>query len=550
MKLISPLFEIIKQPSGIEGIYKMIELAGRTAYKSEHLITENSAKEFTERMIKLNHGAPLEHGTIYLKFEVIKSAIHPLDKYYHNKYSKVCTKDGLTKQTKIVFVTTNFRVLIENGWMNDLKYLCEPTEYHEKRICVRFICDRGVSHEFVRHRVFSFLQESQRYVGSSTVIPINEYNCDKIEDIIKAYQQGFSMKNISDNSSYSECKIRNILLENNIQIRGLNNKGNRIEDYFSNIDTSEKAYLLGLIQTDGNVTDRKNHNMLSITQHEDYAWYIEDMLLDFSSYICNIKDRKCRQLQLGSKTLVSDLIKLGIVPNKVKNQTDSNIITLWESVPDEFKGDFIRGCIDGDGYVTFFTQKNAINESCNIGFCSVKEILIDKIINFIYNKFNYKCGKCIDGNIYKLYISDRKKAIEIGDYLYSNFKYPFGHPKKASTWIKRIGKSYPIADYKDYKFKIIKPLWIDNSSPESIFNFIRAMDCCENSYTKLRMSGWKPQEAREVLPNATKTELVMTGFISDWEHFFKLRCSDSAHPQAKELAEPLKEEFIKIGYLK
>ena len=38
-------------------------------------------------------------------------------------------------------------------WLDDLKYLCEPTEYHKKRVCVRFICDRGVSHEFVRHKL-------------------------------------------------------------------------------------------------------------------------------------------------------------------------------------------------------------------------------------------------------------------------------------------------------------------------------------------------------------------------------------------------------------
>ena len=40
----------------------------------------------------------------------------------------------------------------------------------------------------------------------------------------------------------------------------------------------------------------------------------------------------------------------------------------------------------------------------------------------------------------------------------------------------------------------------------------------------------------------------MTGFISDWSHFFKLRCDSAAHPQARELAIPLKEEFIKRGY--
>lgn len=64
---------------------------------------------------------------------------------------------------KYAYVTLNYRHIVENDWLDDLKYLCEPTEYHEKRVTVRFITDRGVSHEFVRHRVFSFAQESTRY---------------------------------------------------------------------------------------------------------------------------------------------------------------------------------------------------------------------------------------------------------------------------------------------------------------------------------------------------------------------------------------------------
>lgn len=78
-------------------------------------------------------------------------------------------------------------------------------------------------------------------------------------------------------------------------------------------------------------------------------------------------------------------------------------------------------------------------------------------------------------------------------------------------------------------------------------------DVCMNSefvYEDLIRLGWKPQEARAVLPNALKTELVMTGFVSDWEHFFELRDSKSAHPQAYELAHPLHEEFIMLGYIK
>ena len=166
MKLIKPYFEII------EGIYKQIELAGRTCYKSEDKITPDSAKGFVDRMIKSGHGAMLEHGTVYLKAdsEFYNPFIQPEDgeeeeyndlfKYGDNNYSVCHEQRSVNGNT--IYVTTNLRVLVENNWLDDLKYLCEPTEYHEKRITVKFICDRGVSHEFVRHRVFSFAQESTR----------------------------------------------------------------------------------------------------------------------------------------------------------------------------------------------------------------------------------------------------------------------------------------------------------------------------------------------------------------------------------------------------
>lgn len=158
MRLIKPYFEIIEQEPGLEGIYKQIELTGRTCYRSEDKITPDSAKGFVDRMIKSGHGAMLEHGTVYLKNK--STCFYELSKYQDNKYSvyrkeyiekKVCQDDVDYYYSE--YVTTNFRVLVENNWLDDLKYLCEPTEYHEKRITVKFICDRGVSHEFVRHKI-------------------------------------------------------------------------------------------------------------------------------------------------------------------------------------------------------------------------------------------------------------------------------------------------------------------------------------------------------------------------------------------------------------
>ena len=78
-------------------------------------------------------------------------------------------------------------------------------------------------------------------------------------------------------------------------------------------------------------------------------------------------------------------------------------------------------------------------------------------------------------------------------------------------------------------------------------DFLYGLGAAEKTYFRLLHFGWSPQQARNVLPLATKCDLVMTGFIEDWSGFFKLRCSTAAHPQAKELADSLKQEFIKLG---
>ena len=289
MRIIKPSFEIWDQQEGLEGIYKQIERAGRVCYKSEDKITETSAKEFVERMIKSGHGAMLEHGTVYLLVEpdFANEDVRLLE-LANNKYSEIT----FVSSTDLNYITTNYRVLVENDWLDLLKYQCNPTEYHKKRITVKFICDRGVSHEFVRHRVFSFAQESTRYCN------------------------------------YSKDKF-----------------GNEI----------------------------------------------------------------------------------------------TYILPIWSTMP---VGEYEVDCIA----------------------------------------------------------------------------------------LSKIGQK----EREDY-------------TPDE--QFIEAITNAEWNYFHLLQLGWTPQQARAVLPNSLKTELVMTGFISDWEHFFKLRDAGNAHPQARELAHPLHIEFLRRNYL-
>ena len=167
MEFIVAGYEIIDQEPGLEGMYKAAELPGRICYGSQDKMAPGTAERFCNGLMKSNHGAPLEHATVYLKSELKYDYVNnieieylgcPLDKYENNKYS-YSTSDG-----EYMYVTTNLRVLFENGWLDDLQYWCEPTKFHEKRVQVRFTVDRFTGEEFLRHRVASFNRESTRYV--------------------------------------------------------------------------------------------------------------------------------------------------------------------------------------------------------------------------------------------------------------------------------------------------------------------------------------------------------------------------------------------------
>ena len=299
MKLINSKVEIL-EPTGytIDDIYKQIEIAGRTCYKSEDKITPTSAKEFVDRMIKSGHGAMLEHGTVYLDVPNSAGNYNLVPFFASNPYSKIVIKPLNDRVHN--YITTNFRVIVEHFAEeyipNVLQYICEPTEFHEKRISVRWTCDRGVSHEFVRHRVFSFAQESTRYCN------------------------------------YSKDKFGNEL---------------------------------------------------------------------------------------------------------------TFIIPTWLTLPE--------------------------------------------------SNYTYCDGDWVDIN---------KQVIQLSE------------------------------------------------DEVNIHSFLNTLDCSEYQYTMLMNAGWKPQQARQILPNALKTELVMTGFESDWKHFFELRCDTAAHPDARKLALELYSKLYNKEYEK
>lgn len=167
MKLIKSSFYIKEQDPGIQGIYKQIEWAGRHCYKSLDNITEDSAKPFVDRMINSGHTSTLEHSTIYLRVpneRLIRNYISGTPTLFEKPWCRIYP---YVDAENYVYITTNYRHIVGNRLEELLKFLCEPTKYHEKRVTVHFTLPIGISREFCRHRVFSFSEQSTRYCDFS-----------------------------------------------------------------------------------------------------------------------------------------------------------------------------------------------------------------------------------------------------------------------------------------------------------------------------------------------------------------------------------------------
>lgn len=231
MNFIEPSVELIEEKDP----YKKIELAGRTCYKSEAKITDDSAIKFVQALIKREHYAMLEHQ-IFL-FEVFDNSLtHDYieflkqDKYLHVT-SEIVKDDGNFKLRHLV--SGSVRAICQRN-INDpifqclyLKYpnlcfglgcLLDPMYNEENSACFvdlekeistfnvnellehvyftfKIITDRGVTHELVRHRPCSFAQESTRYVnykdGISIALPSGFY--EKSEEIRGLYEYAFEL---------------------------------------------------------------------------------------------------------------------------------------------------------------------------------------------------------------------------------------------------------------------------------------------------------------------------------------------------------------------
>lgn len=202
MKIIKQSVEIWEQGYDLSSIYAHIARCARVCYQSEKTNPDETEVDWVNRVIlrhspaknPKNHLSVLEHGAVYLTVPKTTYNSEIVERYENNPYSKVLNPNVTGNS---FCITTNFRVIIENGWEHDLRFLDINPIIHSKRITVSFITDIGVSRELNRHRSHSISEESTRYCNYKDDIYFIEpawgkqtgfvLECGKAEDCYKWY---------------------------------------------------------------------------------------------------------------------------------------------------------------------------------------------------------------------------------------------------------------------------------------------------------------------------------------------------------------------------
>lgn len=158
MKIIDPKVEIIQEPNPL----RRIELCGRVCYKSEDKITDDSAGEFVSRLIERGHTSVLEHARVIVPGDRANSLAYSYNNDREYPYGmEYRARFGLDDGGKYVYAMNVRDFCAIGGTPEELETLKNADDY----MTVRFTCDRAIANELVRHRVFSFSQESTRYVN-------------------------------------------------------------------------------------------------------------------------------------------------------------------------------------------------------------------------------------------------------------------------------------------------------------------------------------------------------------------------------------------------
>lgn len=252
--------------------------------------------------------------------------------------------------------------------------------------------------------------------------------------VISLYTSGLSTKKVGDVFNISDGTVLRILKDANIKTR--TNTDYKIytinENFFENIDSEIKAYLLGFLYADGNINKNGYYITIDLSEYdiEILELFIKHLEYNIRPKIYEriLKDRKYIKLVINSKKMCSDLIKLGCIPNKT-------FLLTFPNINDNLKSHFIRGYFDGDGTVTSCRQR------CYVRIVSTYTFLEELYKSLVRNcniKQN-KIGTFKNSKVCYLSISSKKDCESFYRYIYRDATYFL--KRKYNKFIQLIGEN-------------------------------------------------------------------------------------------------------------
>ncbi|MHA1590936.1 MAG: FAD-dependent thymidylate synthase [Candidatus Heimdallarchaeaceae archaeon] len=500
-----------------------IEQAGRTCYKSEDKITDGSAEKFIKMLLERGHEAMIEHAS------------------------------------------ASYRV----------------------------ICDRGVTHEIVRHRLFSYAQEC--VVGETKVH--KDYTIEQLynrqengDHYDRTHNKTIRLKSVDVNNMIVPNRIRKIFYKGKQIVYKVKTKLGYVISCTLSHEFLNEGKVYKRLET-FNVGDKLFTNgrpcLLKIDDKELSRLYLEEKLPPqeisdmfgvanssvslrlhklgiFKSHLNDknkekyTKNHTKESYQKMQKTILDQYVdgrkpwNVGLKENDhpgVKNQAQALRNNHHNNGLGELNSNWSGG---PSGNVLAQKIKEDIDhcELCNSKIC----LEVHHKDKNIYNNFDDNlikvCSSCHKMLDHGWHLAKKAQLDEIVEISFMGEKNTFDIEMQ-SPYHNYIADGFVVHNstrYCNYKSGVtfIIPPWLDIDEGDYSTIIVREtehywwsnfMAEAEARYQYfINEENWTPQQARSVLPNSLKTEIVITGNFREWQYFFKLRCAKTAHPQMQEVA--------------
>lgn len=240
-------------------------------------------------------------------------------------------------------------------------------------------CENNMTYEQIgkfinrpKDYIYCLIKAYKEKYNLGKVITKYDYLCitGEIENIVNKYQQGISTAALGEIYGVTDHTVANWLTAQQIPIRSVGIISKIDQTIFDTIDSEIKAYTLGLIMSDGNVSQAGNTISITLTQDDSYILEIINEKL-FSSLgnilITHKEDKRPRAtLQFNGKHLKEVLAQYGIIPAK-----SHLLLELPKNIPEHLYHHFLRGLYDGDGICSYYTSHKT--QKVRIGFCAANQ---------------------------------------------------------------------------------------------------------------------------------------------------------------------------------